>query len=207
MTFATIKTRVRSNLEDAGVTFYSEDDLTDSLQDAYDDVAFQAKCIVKSTSLDFLLSPYIDFSLYISDFLQVTAIFNLNTNRWLQDNLSIRDFDKLRSDWELWSGTPQWWSPADIKMNVILPYYASAPLYQMTVYYNAQAPTITDDSESPLIALNFQKLLEWYCTGDMLEQAEEYTKAGGFFAQYTPALDEYKEAVQLQAKRDLLVII
>lgn len=208
MTFGQIKARVAGNLADANTTFYSEEDLIDSLQDGYDDIAFQAKCIIKKAiDIPFRVSPYYDFSLYIPDFLQLTAIFNNNTNCFLDDNLSLRDFDKLRSDWELWVGTPQWWCPADLRMNVILPFYSTIPSQSMDVYYNAMAPVITDDSETPLIAGDMQKLLEWYCTGDLLEQAEEFTKASAYFSQYNSVLAEYKERCQLAARRDLLITI
>ncbi len=205
MTFSDVKLNVRANLDDAGVTFYSLDDLIDSIQDAYDDISFQAKNIIKKTQISFKTSPYYDFSI-LEDFIQTIAIFNNNTNRFLKDNLSLRDFDKLRSDWEIWSAIPEWFCPADLKMNVIVPYYGTVPLYKFDLYYAAQAPTL-NDSDIPLIKNDSQKLLEWYSTADMLEQAEEYTKALPYWNLYIEHLDLYKEEVQLSAKRDLLTVI
>jgi len=207
MTFSEIKNNIRANLDDAGVTFYSVEDLIDSVQDGYDDIAFQAKNVIKKTQLSFRTSPYYDFSMLVEDFIQTIAIFNNNTNRFLKDNLSLRDFDKLRGDWEIWSATPEWWCTVDLKMNVIVPYYSTVPSSQFDLYYAAEAPTITDDTATPLISTDFQKLLEWYATADLMEQAEEFSKALPFWEKYIDNMDEYKEAVQLSAKRDLLTII
>ncbi len=205
MIFSDIKLNVRANLDDAGVTFYSLDDIIDSIQDGYDDISFQAKNIIKKTQVSFKTSPYYDFSL-IGDFIQTIAIFNNNTNRFLKDNLSLRDFDKFRSDWEIWSATPEFWCTADLKMNVIVPYYSTVPAQQFDLYYAAQAPTLSD-ADTPLIANDYQKLLEFYATADMLEQAEEYAKALPYWELYIEQLDEYKEDVQLFARRDLLTVI
>lgn len=46
-TFSEIKDNVRSNLDDAGVTFYSDDALTESLQDGYDDIAVVCQNIIR----------------------------------------------------------------------------------------------------------------------------------------------------------------
>src|SRR5438034_11789538 len=164
MTFDEIRNNIRANLDDAGVTFYSADDLVDSMQDGYDDIAFQAKNIIKKATLPFLTSPYYDFSLLVSDFLAVVAIFNKNNNRWLDDNLTLRDFDKLRNNWELWNSSPAWWAHVTLNLVCIVPTYPVLPAQGFDLYYSARAPAITDFTESPLISQDFQKLLEWYST-------------------------------------------
>lgn len=206
MTFGEIKDNVRGNLNDAGVTFYSADDMSESLQDGYDDVAFQTHCILKKVSKNFSTSPYVDMTELIEDFMMVMAIFNNNTNRWLFDNFTVRDFDKIRNDWEIWSGTPIFWAFHNFEIVVILPYYSTIPSAQMDIYYAAQAPTIQADTESPLIATDFQDLLEHYVTADLLEQAEEYTKANEYWQLYVDRLPDYRSRVKRLAKRDLLLI-
>ena len=93
-----IKNTVRVNLDDLGVTFFSEDDLNDSLQDAYDDIVCLSRCIVKRVEINWIENlSYYDFAgeLGITDYLATVAIFNQVTNRWLRDDLTVRDFDRI----------------------------------------------------------------------------------------------------------------
>lgn len=205
-TFGEIKGNVRSNLDDAGVTFYSADAITESLQDAYDDVAFQCRNIIRKITVPFGIDPYIDFSVYAIDYMGTKAIFNRNTNRWLLDCLTLRDFDKIRSDWELWVGTPLFWAAVDTKLAALVPSYAALPSDLMDLYYIASAPTIVDDDDTPLIATDFTDLLENYATADQLETAEEYTKAQPFWERYVEDIQPYGDRVKRMSKRDLLMI-
>src|SRR6266699_1484226 len=101
--FNAIKLRVRKELNDRGVTFYSNDDIDKSFEDAYSDIVCLTKCIVKKTSVNFTTNCYYDFKvLGVTDFMAVTAIFNNNTNRWLLDDKTLRDYDLIRDNWELW---------------------------------------------------------------------------------------------------------
>ena len=205
MTFANIKDDIRGNLDDAGVTFYSNDDLTESLQDAYDDVVFQTQCIIKKQSLNFPVGPYLDLSEYIEDFMGVCAIFNQNTNRFLRDDLTLRDFDNLRIDWELWNGTPDFWAPATFNIIAISPAYLSK-MSGLDIYYFAKAPFVIDTA-TPLISVDFLDLLEDYSTADLLEQAEEFTKASRHWKTYIERIPDYRERTKKLAKRDILLKI
>lgn len=206
-TFTQIKSAVRANLNDGGVAFYSAADLLESIEDAYSDVFFQTRCLIKKVTLPFIDRTAYDFKLLgVEDFMCVIAIFNNNTNRWLLDNLTIRDFDGIRYDWELWQAQPQFWAPLNFDINLIVP-YLSTPTGTFDLYYAAKAPDVTDDTQTPLIATDMHKLLEWYGSGDMLESAEEFVKAGEYFEQYNQQVEEYSERVKNQAKRDLLIII
>lgn len=205
-TFGEIKDNVRSNLDDAGVTFYSANALIESLQDGYDDIAFQCQNIIRKTTVPFSTEPYIDFSQFVIDFIGVKAIYNRNNNRWLVDCLTTRDFDKVRSDWELWVGTPLFWAASNFKLTAIVPSYAIVPSDVMDLYYISSAPTITDDDDYPLIAADFVDLLEKYSTADQLETAEEFTKAQPFWKEYTDGVDEYRDRVKRLSRRDLLLI-
>jgi hypothetical protein len=207
MTYQEIKDHIRSNLNDAGVLNYSETDLIESVEDAEAEISFLARHIIKTTTLPFQATPYYDFRLLgVEDFLCVTAIFNENTNRWLRDDLTLRDFDRIRDDWELWTGTPQHWAPVNFELNAIVPYMPS-PSGNLVLYYAAKASELVDSTLTPLIATDCQRLLELYSTGDLLEQFEEYTKANEYFNEYYPLLADYSARVKNQARRDLLVLI
>lgn len=206
-TFLAIKAAVRANLNDSGVENFSAADLLESIEDAYSDIFFQTRCLIKKVTLNFIDRNYYDFKLLgVEDFMCVIAIYNNNTNRWLFDNVTLRDFDSFRYDWELWQSQPQFWAPVNFDLNVIVPYLAS-PTGTFDLYYAAKAPDVDDDSVTPLIATDMQKLLEWYATGDMLESSEEFKKAGAYLSQYNEQLEEYSSRVKNLARRDLLITI
>lgn len=205
-----LKTNVRTNLDDEGLgTFYSEDDLNDSLQDAYDDIVVLTQCIPKTVTINWISSlSYYDFSndCGINDYLATVAIFNNLTNRWLRDDLNLRDFDRLRRDWEIWEGTPQFWAPSDPKRIAIAPRYALSPGSFKLLYW-AQAPVLATDSDILLTANDVQNLFEFYCTGDMLEQQQEFTKAAEYWEKYFNSIDEYAQRVKNNSKSDVLLRI
>jgi hypothetical protein len=205
--FADIKTDIRENLNDSGITYYSAADMTESMEDAYSDVLFRTRCSIKKVTLSFIAGCYYDFKfLGVEDFMCVIAIFNNNTNHWLLDDVTIKDLDSIRTDWEIAEGQPQVWCPLNFELNVIWP-YLSVPTGTFDLYYAAKAANIDDDTDTPLIASDAQSLLEQYCSGDLLEQAEEYTKANEYFKDYEDTLSEYFDRVKNLARRDLLIKI
>lgn len=133
-----IKSDIKDNLSDLSLNFYGEDDLNDSVQDAYSDIAILTQCIQKKTALNWVpnLSYYSPVTLGVGDYLGVIAIFNNVTNLWLRDDLSLKDFDRIRRDWENWSGTPQFWSPSDpVRFGIAAKY--SAPFPPLQQFYNS----------------------------------------------------------------------
>lgn len=226
-----IKATVRANLDDAGVTFFSEVDLDEALQDAYDDIVCISQCICKSVTLNWVGGlTYYDFvnDLAVTDYLATVAIFNTSTNRWLRDDLNLRDFDRLRRDWELWIGAPQFWATSDPKHIAIAPKYAggtaTAGAFAITAFSNAffigsgstnlgtfrllywaTAPALVSDSNTFLTASDVQNLFEFYATADQLESAEEYSKAAEYWEKYYNSLMEYSERVKRINKSDLLL--
>ena len=225
-----LKTTVRQNLDDAGVTFYSDDDLNESLQDAYDDIAILSQCICKNKTLQWIGDlSYLNFKedYGVLDYLATVAIFNYSTNMWLRDDLTIRDLDRIRRDWELWVGTPQFWCTSDPLHIAIAPKYPPAgaspgafnplafsdaffigtvsSLGNFKLVYWAQAPVLTGDSSIFLMASDVQNLLEFYTTADMLESAEEFGKASEYWEKYYNSLVEYSARVKRNNKADLLL--
>lgn len=210
MTRAQIREAVRNNLVDNGITYYKDDNINDVLQDAYNEIAAFSQCIIKHVTLDWQANVnYLDFvgEFAVSDYMGVIAIFNNSTNQWLVDNISIRDLDRIRRDWELWVGAPQFWCPFSQKYTVIAPKYPAVDGQQFTLWYYAVAPELTDDDSTPLVAPDMQDLFEFYATGDLLESAEEVTKAQPWMAKYDSRLLEYKDRCHNLARHDLLLRI
>jgi hypothetical protein len=225
-----IKVTVRANLNDNGVTFWSETDLNDSFQDAYDDIVCLSQCICKSVTLTWQGQlSYLNFitDYGIDDYLAVVAIFNYSTNLWLRDDLNLRDLDRLRRDWECWIGTPQFWCTSDPLHIAVAPKYGVQvapesfvpfafsnafnigpnPPGTFKLVYWAQAPVLTTDLNTLYTASDVQNLFEFYVTADMLEQAQEFNKASEYWEKYYSSLEEYSERVKVNSKSDLLLRI
>ena len=225
-----LKTTIRENLADQNVTFYTDTDLNNSLQDAYDDIACLTQCISKSVTLNWISElSYYDFkNLGVSDYLGCTAIFNHVTNMWLRDDLTLRDFDRIRRDWELWIGTPQFWAPSDFQRIAVAGKYklgvaSGGAFYGLAfsnafyidsgfvglgtfdLYYWAVAPVLVDDSSTFLIASDMQNLLEFYSTADRLEDAQEFIKANEYWEKYYNGIEQYAARVKQNNKTDLLL--
>lgn len=205
MTFEEIKVRVRRNLNDLGVTFYSIVDLADSAQDAYDDIAIRSRCIRKVVEIDFDddINYYSPLAEGVSDYLGTIGIYNNNTELWLEDNISRVQLDKLGTNWELTHGQPSHWCPSDPTYIIIYPKQLVGE-GNFDLHYWATAPTVADE-DTPLIATDMQKLLEFYMTADLLEQQEEFTKAQTWWKKYEENLELYTERNSKIAKADLLM--
>lgn len=208
MTRGQLITNIRANLNDAGVSFYTATDLTDSLQDGYDDVAAQSKCIVKSSTINWQngLSYYDFISLSVSDYLGCTAIFNNNNNLWLEDFYTRFQVDNEDPHWEITEGEPRLWIPINFKYIAVYPRKTTAT-GNFSLKYWAKAPTMTLDSDIPLIATDKHELMEFYTTADLLEQGEEYSKAATYWQEYENSLSDYIERVQNISRADLLLIV
>lgn len=210
MNLGQIKTSVRTNLNDNGVTFWTDTDFNDSFQDAYDDVVCLSQCVVKSTTLSWIanLSYYdVVVDCGVLDYLATVAIFNYATNRWLRDDLNLRDFDKFRKDWETWSGTPQFWASSDFSRIAVAPKYITSiptPGTFKLVYWTT-APVLFTDGDNFLMASDAQTLLEYYVSADMLEQAQEFSKAAEYWEKYYTDLEEYSDRVKCNNRSDLLL--
>jgi len=231
-----LKITIRQNLDDDVASFYSDTDLNESLQDAYDDIASLTQCI--TSIADNLVwvpnlvyyDPRVDLGMI--DYLGMVAIFNYSTNRWLRDDLSIRDFDRIQRNWECWTGTPQFWAPSDpyhfaiapnypgtlsggafnqvdfsssydVVVNSLNPVGALATTFKL-VYYS-QAPKLTSDSSTFKIASDMQTLLEFYSTADLLEQSQEFVKASEYWEKYYESIENYADRVKRANKADLLM--
>jgi hypothetical protein len=227
-----VKADIQNNLIELNLHFYSDDDLNQSIQDAYDDIAILTQCIQKQVTLSWISNlSYYNFSTILNDYLGVIAIFNNVTNLWLRDDLSLKDFDRIRRDWETWIGTPQWWAPSDPQnIAIAAKYYAAnitygafdsrsfskayylnnssaANLGSFNLFYWALAPSLVSDNDTFLIANDKTTAITQYVTADLLEQAQEFNKAQTFWQPYFANIDDYADRVKRNCKSDLLLRI
>ena len=224
-----IKDDIKGNLIDLSINFYSDDDLNESVQDAYDDVAILTQCIQARTTINWIsnLSYYNFVKMGFTNYLGTIGIFNNVTNLWLRDDLSLKDFDRIRRDWETWNGTPQWWAPSDFQSIAVAAKYRGtitsgafdpgsfsnayyigsgyALLGSFMHYYWTTAPRLQSDADAFLIAPDMQQLVTQYVTADCLEQAQEFGKANDYWVQYFGNIETYADRVKRISKSDLLL--
>ena len=200
-----IKANLQANLVELGINWYSDEDMNNSIQDAYDDLTILTQCIQQMQTINFTSDLcYYNFYDSISDYLGAIAIFNNNTNQWLRDDLSLKDFDRIRRDWEKWIGTPIFWAPSDPKRIAMAPKYKVAT-GNFNLYYWVSAPLLVADTDQFLIASDKTTAILQYATADLLEQAQEFNKAQTFWAQYYPNVADYADRVKRNCKADLLL--
>lgn len=175
MTRDDIATRIRFNLNDAGITFYSANDVNNSIQDGYDEVVAIAQPIELLSVLNWTGElVYYNFSNLISRYLRPIAIFDNRSNRWLE-NKGLPFLQSQRIDFESVSGPPFWYHVLDFNYTVFNPRYQDTS-GTFDVLFKAAANTLIG-SDVPSLPNSLVRILELYGTADLLEQNEEYEKA------------------------------
>lgn len=201
--------KIRQNLHDNGMTYYSIEDINESIQDAYDEIVIYSECIEKSIDIPVnslvntpeSANPWTNIRKLIPDYYRLIGVLNQSTRQFLTPQID-REQDELRIDWQLSTGNvydyvingPDWVGfPNSYNQT------ANKPL---RVFYKASAPKLTHDNQAFRILIDFQILIEWYCTADLLEQNQELIKAQGYWNQYEPKLDEYRDKIQILSRSD-----
>lgn len=198
-----IASKVLENLDNAGASFFTALDVNNSIQDGYDDVSCYCGQIEKSYTLSLQANlTYYDLSSIISDFLAVTAVYNYQTNRWLE-TVGRPELDQKRWDWEIWEGNAQWFFPLDARYLAICP-RSNSSTGTLEVFYKAEADTLTSTSVPKILKDNV-KLLEFYATGDLLESVKEFVKSDIWLGQYLEKREIYKIVNKQLANSDRIL--
>jgi len=135
-----IASRVRFNLDDSGITFFSADDINESIQDGYDEVVAVARTITGNYEIPLEdETSYYNFRGIIPDYIHVAGIFNNNTNRWLDYYAHVL-LRELRTDWELAKGESEGFTVWDGRWISVFPRLATG-LGTFTVLYKASPNT------------------------------------------------------------------
>lgn len=205
MTFGDAKFKVRENLYDYGITYFSPEDVSDSIQDAYDEIVVYSECYEKWIDLSVSqinAQPWFRITDLIPDYYRILGIYNRQTDMSV-DLLADRDEDYYKLDW-------QNSSTGSVLTGIIngtdwigLPNFYADPQYKhMRIYYVAQAPKLSLDTDKFRIMHEFTKLIELYSTADLLEQNQEYIKATAYWKEYDTLLEEYRRKIFLLSKAD-----
>lgn len=202
MLVSTLQTDVRNNLNDQGVTFYTDVDILDSIQDSCDETVVKSGLIEKFADISFQANTgYYDLAALIPDFYAVTQVYNNLTRQWLTPQ-TLSDYDMIRDDWELWTSSPTFFTPVDYRRIVIVPRPAVA-VGSMKVFYKARCTTLNASSTLPFPS-DVATTIEHYATADLLEQAREYQKAS---LQWKQAYDDLGKAAKRTNSRSLPALI
>ena len=180
MTRGQAKAKVKINLDSHN--YFSDTDLNDSLQDSYDEVVAATGCI--ENVFELTTEPnrlYYNLLSLIPNYFHVVRIFSPTLKSFLEET-DIRRLDRVRKDWELWRDNPCFWFPHSYERIAIVPAASSAQ--QLIVFYKSSASQILIDVTNFNIPLEGQYIPENFTTCDLLEQAQEYQKAGHFLKQY-----------------------
>lgn len=193
MTRAELVSRIRLQLNND--QYYTDQDLTDSIQDGFDEIVAFSGVNLKSGIVPFQNNlSYYDLQSLLPGFLAVYAIFNRTTKMWLWPS-SILKLDNERLDWETASGTPYFFVPLSYRYIAIYKKPVVDNYGDMWIFYVGSSDTL--DSEVSEIPDTIRtELIESYVHTDLYEQGQEWTKAGSMFNNYSQLLTELRNWLQ-----------
>jgi len=202
MTRGEVKTRVRSNLDDLGITFYTVTDIEDSIADAYYWSSIFANSIEKDANISFQKDcPYYNIQQIIPDLFAVTSVYDLARNRFLVFK-SRQELIQLRLTYETWPGPPEYFfihsqnylyigpQPLNISSTI------QTAKADLKLFYRAFDDKVTDDTKSYRIPPQGEDCIEFYATADLLEQAQEWSKAQLYWDKFYKQLAVSKIAIR-----------
>ena len=200
MTRDEITAVVQTSLDDLTGAFFTTDDLNDSLQDSYDLSALVSECIETYINVNFVSNlTYYNFATSLTRYLRIIAIYNNNTNRWLEAT-SLLGLINIDAKWETTTGEPLYFWPVDSTYVAIYPRPASAT-GNMLVFYKQYANTLSG-SDTPQVPDENIKVLDYLSVSDLLDQIEEFKKSLDYFKLSQETLAELAKAVDKRIQPD-----
>lgn len=197
MTRLDLQIRLQNHLNNP--TYYTVDDMNNSLQDGLDEVCAFTGCIWKSATLLYTpFTTYYDMLNLLPDYIGIYAMFNSTTRRFMVPT-SLKKFNQVRIDWDTAYGTPYYFSPINHRYVAIYMKPTTNNYGSMVVFYRASAPLMSDETVIP-IPDEHLTALESYSKADLWEQAQEFGKATPEFKNYTESLEDLR--VLMRSKRN-----
>lgn len=198
-TIGDIFIEVSTTLHDAGLKWFSTNDINNSIQDQYNKIVALLCPIEKSTLIPFIASPYYNMR-SIQDFMYLSAIYNPQINSWLR-GFPNKDFNRNYFTFQN-IGNSRYYNILDLNKIVIWPYLNPAKgLFY--IIYKAKAPTISNN-HIPLLPYSVgSQILEYATIADLLEQAREFKKAAGWWDRLFKPIGTNKKSIFQQAKDEI----
>lgn len=202
MTRAEVKTRVRANLDDNAVTFFTATDIEDSLSDAYYWASIFANTVEKTKNISFQKDcPYYNLQTIIPDHFAVTGVYDFARDKFLSYKSRL-ELIGLRANYEVWPGPPEYFFIHSQNYLFIGPQplnIASAGQsgnIDFKIFYRAFDDEVTSDNGQYRLPLQGEDCIEFYATADLLEQAQEWTKAQFYWDKFHSQLITSKIAIR-----------
>lgn len=194
---------IRTNLDDAGVTYYSEESVNDSILDIYDDIVCQTLPFETSAELDYQANKvYYDLYSLINNYILPVAIYCNVTSRWLTQK-SLLQLEAIDSRWEITNGNPIYYSVVDFRRIAFYP-HPSTTDNSFVVYYKYRAPE-ADVDDIMLISNNSDILVTDGVTEDLLAQSHEFSKASSYLEDYLKGILQERILVEGRSSPDRLL--
>ena len=202
-----IISRVRDELGDNGIDYYSSDDLGDCFNDGYQEVAVITGCIERMFELS-LVDNQVYYNLYeaYNGYLRTFAIWNPTINDWMSHK-DVQYFHSVRRDWERANGSSYHFSVIDFQYIAVFPHLSTATDDNWEVFCKAVPVLELENHETPEIPEQYQVVLHYYMMADLLSQSEEFTKSSLYEQAYIQKVNEFKTYVNTRSFPDRVNIL
>jgi len=205
MTKIEILDKVRGNLYDTGMVHWEKSDLDDAIQDGYNEIALFTQCIETVDTLSLVGNlTYYKMQDYFSDYYRPIAMWNNQTNKWLEP-ISIMELNEWHPRWETLIGEPMFFSPIGLEYVSIVKKPATTA-GSLLVFYASTANTLADGT-TPTIPEGSHNVLEDYATAILLDQNLEYTKAKNYYDDYEQKIGDIVRNLNKRSMPDRLMTL
>lgn len=197
-----VASRVKSNLNDAGATFFTVENIDQAIQDGYDTSVNLLLPLVGSKSVT-LVSNLVYYDLYntIQDYLHVLAVYNNTTDNWL-DFKTIKWLESQRETWELTEGQPEVFTVLDYRYVALWPTLTAAT-GTLDIFFKKRGKQLISTDSIDILDIE-PDLVEWFATMDGLEQVEEFEKAIIYFRQFVESIRVGQNLIAGRSRKDLV---
>lgn len=189
MTFAELKTEVFRRLDEDSdnPAFWTEDDVAQSLNEAYEDISDSAEWYERQFNLPQLSRrTYYDLRHACGDqpVLTVRHAYNVNTSRWLTP-IEVRSLDmESHYQWEDINGEPENFFRRGLFWMGVYP-RQNGDTGKIKVFYTTLPVSLADDLDEPGFPQQFHYGLVEYALADLLAQEAETKRAMMHYGEYS----------------------
>lgn len=191
--------QVQANLYEAKLRWFTQDNIVDSIQEAYNKLAALTSVRERSTFIPQTGSPYYNFGRQIPDWMFLKAIYNPFTNLWLE-GVSYKIMKNTYYTY-LTIGDPRFFNVIDFNRMLIWPFNPGASGV-LLVIYAAKAPEVTEDTVPEFPLSTGLQALQYFATADLMEQGREFTKASKWWAKLFKA-PEGQRSIYAQLEQEI----
>ncbi len=203
MNFRELQTRIRRRLNEAGVTYFTDDDIKSSINEGYQELADATEFYEREAMIRMIKGhTYYNLIYNLEDtFLSPRRAQNVTTQQWLEPTTTLELDRHTYSSWETVRGEPQkhwlrgnWWYGVFPK--------PTSESVGMRLIYTAIPPQMEDDDEEPeQIPLEFHLGIAEYAESDLYAQMRETKKALAHWQRFETFVDRLKAYVEGRTQR------